>query len=366
MLSNYPTPINLSYFWNFGSLAGFFLLVQICTGLFLSFWYIPEVTFAYNSVNFITQEVVLGFFIRFLHSNGASFFFLVVYMHIGRALLYNSFSFPREKVWYSGMLLFILMILTAFLGYVLPWGQMSYWAATVISSLVSTIPVIGDSLLIFLWGGIGVDQPTITRIYGLHFLMPFIILLVVIIHILFLHENGSTNPISVLFIDWVPFNPYFIWKDISGLNFYFILFYIFLFFLPLILGHPDNFIPGDALITPTHIVPEWYFLPFYGILRSVPSKVGGVIILIFALLLLTILPAIQETNLKSINFRPLFGRFIYLFFINWLFLGWSGGQVIESPYFIICQFTTYAFFGILLVLIPFAEFLESLIFCNKF
>ena len=363
VIIEYPTPSNLSYFWNFGSLAGFFLFLQICTGLFLAFWYIPDATEAYNSVNIIMTDVRFGFLARFLHANGASFFFLVVYLHMGRALFFCSYTFPREKIWYSGMIIFLLMILTAFLGYVLPWGQMSYWAATVISTLVSTVPIIGNNLLIFLWGGMSIDKPTLTRIYGLHFLLPFIVLACVILHIVFLHEKGSSNPISVGYSDYIPFNPYFSWKDIQGVNFCIFIFYILIFFLPLLLGHSDNFIPGDALITPTHIVPEWYFLPFYGILRSVPSKVGGVLVLACALLTLFILPLWHDPFIKNIVFRPLFTRVMYLFYLNWFILGWSGGQPVESPFYSVCQFSTLTFFYILIGM-PWLEFYEDHI-CTK-
>jgi ubiquinol-cytochrome c reductase cytochrome b subunit len=287
-------------------------------------------------------------------------FFLTVYLHMCRALFYGSYTAPRQKVWYTGIIIFLLMIITAFLGYVLPWGQMSYWAATVITSLVSTIPVFGKHILIFLWGGISIDQPTLTRVYGLHFFLPFIIFAFVVIHIYFLHEHGSTNPLGFESLDYAPFHSYFILKDIHGVNIILILFYIFVFFYPNYLGHPDNYIPANPSVTPTHIVPEWYFLPFYGILRSVPNKTGGILLLIFALIVLSCLPLIHKPLLRSSVFRPVYVIFLYFFFAAWILLGWSGSKPIAYPYYEICQFSTLYYFLFFLVLTPFILIFEEI------
>ena len=279
----YPTPVNLSYFWNFGSLAAIFLLIQIISGLFLAMWYVPHVDHAFASIDFIMREVSFGWLARYSHSNGASFFFLFVYLHIGRAMYFGSYAYPRQRVWYTGMIIFLLMIVTAFFGYVLPWGQMSYWAVTVITNLVSVIPFFGKSILIFLWGGLAVDQPTLTRIYGLHFLLPFVIVCFVIFHVVLLHACGSNNPLGIRVPDYTSFYPYYVYKDIYG---YLVVSFVFIgvvCFFPNYLGHPDNWIPADPSVTPSHIVPEWYFLPFYGILRSVPNKVLGVLLLVLAI-----------------------------------------------------------------------------------
>ena len=299
----------------------------------------PTVEGAFESIDCIMRDVKYGWLIRHLHSNGASFFFLAVYIHMAKALFFGSYTNPRQKVWYTGIVIFLLMIVTAFLGYILPWGQMSYWAATVITSLVSTIPVVGDHLLIFLWGATSIDQPTLTRVYGLHFVLPFVIFAFVLIHIYFLHEHGSTHPLGFEPLDYAPFHSYFVLKDIHGVNLILVLFFIFVFFYPTYLGHPENYIQANPLVTPPHIVPEWYFLPFYGILRSVPNKVGGILLLVFAILMITVLPLIHKPLLRSSLFRPMYRIFLYWFFAAWILLGWSGSKPIAYPYYEICQIT---------------------------
>jgi ubiquinol-cytochrome c reductase cytochrome b subunit len=358
----YPTPINLNYLWNFGSLALYGLIIQIISGILLAFWYIPSIDLAFFSVEYIVREVEYGWLFRNLHANGASFFFFVVYVHMARSIYYGSYVYPREKVWYTGAIIFILMIATAFFGYILPFGQMSYWAATVISSLTSVIPFIGKNILLFLWGGISIEQPTLSRIYAAHFLFPFIIFVLVITHLVFLHEHGSNNPLGIKIYDFVPFHPYYTIKDIVTLIVSTIVYLIFVFYLPNYTMHSDNYIMANPDVTPTHIVPEWYFLPFYGVLRSVPSKVGGVLLLALALLLLVLFPLISYPLLRSGTFRPVFQIIFWVFVGSWLLLGWSGGNPISTPYYEICQISTILYFLFFLVLNPLNNYFEWLVY----
>jgi len=356
----YPTPSNLTYFYSFGALAGVALVIQLITGFFLVLYYIPSIHFAFEIGQFINRDILFGWLLRIAHANGASLFFVVVYFHIVRNLFFTSYIFPRAGVWYTGVILFLLLIITAFLGYVLPWGQMSYWAATVISSLISTIPAVGEQLLIFLWGGLVLDQSTLTRIFGLHYILPFVILALSSVHIFLLHQSGSTNPLVVKVEDTIPFHPYFTWKDLVIIWQTLFFFLFFVGFLPDLFGHPDNFIPANPGVTPLHIVPEWYFLPFYGILRSIPSKVGGVLLLASAILILFLLPTICNNLLvQGGRFRPVFQLLLALFFVAFLLLGWSGGQPIEEPFYSICQLTTlsyFLFFSLGLLLCRFTEY----------
>jgi ubiquinol-cytochrome c reductase cytochrome b subunit len=350
----YGTPKNLSYFWNFGSLALFALIIQFLTGIFLTFWYIPDINEAFNSVEFIMREVRKGWLIRYLHANGASFFFLVVYCHVFKNLYTLSFTEERMWTWFSGLLILLAMMFTAFLGYVLPWGQMSFWAATVITSLVSVIPKIGNDLLIFIWGGYGISQPTLTRVYGLHYLMPFIILFLFGLHMIFLHNTGSNNPLGFFIksADELSFFPYFVVKDLLGINIcLFLLFFVF--FNPNYVNHPDNYIPADPLKTPAHIVPEWYLLMFYGILRSVPNKLLGIIFLLSSLFLLFLLPLTIETKTTGTLFRPYYRRVFWFFVGTCLLLSWASGKSVEYPFFEICKITTFFYFFILGFLMPF-------------
>jgi len=362
---NYPTPINLSYLWNFGSISLFSLLIQIVSGFLLSLWYVPSVNLAFDSVEYIMREVNYGWFIRYLHSNGASLFFFAVYVHMARGMYYGSYIYPREKVWYSGFIMFLLMIVTAFFGYVLPWGQMSYWAATVISSLITVIPGVGIDLLSFIWGGIAVEQPTLTRIFGFHFILPFVILSLVIVHLVFLHEHGSNNPLGIKSVDNVSFYPYFFVKDVLGIYIATFILLIFVFFYPNALSHPDNYIPANPSVTPLHIVPEWYFLPFYGILRSVPNKAGGAILVIFALLLLGFLPLISRPIFRSGCFRPLFQVIFWLFIADYILLGWSGSNPVATPYYEICQAATVFYFAWFIILNPVVIKVEYIYFYVK-
>ena len=306
-LVDYPTPTILNYFWGFGSLAGFCLTVQIISGLCLSMHYTPHIDYAFNSVEHIMRDVNYGWLLRFTHANGASMFFIVVYIHMARGLFYSSFANPRAYVWYSGVVIFILMMATAFTGYVLPWGQMSFWGATVITNLFSAIPLIGKSVAQWLWGGFSVDNPTLNRFYTLHFVLPFIIAALVVLHIALLHEHGSNNPMGIdTDVDAVGFYPYFVWKDLFGLSIFITFFGVVVFFYPNTLGHPDNYIPANPLVTPAHIVPEWYFLPFYAILRAIPDKLGGVAAMGGAIAILFLLPSLYDPKILGPRFKPLY------------------------------------------------------------
>ena len=356
----YPVPINLSYWWNFGVLALICLVVQLITGIFLAMHYVPNAELAFSSVEHIMRDINNGWFIRYMHANGASMFFLVVYVHLFRGLYYGSYSYPRQLVWCTGVIILLIMILTAFMGYVLPWGQMSFWAATVITNLVSAVPYIGIDILNWLWGGYAVDNVTLNRFFSFHYLFPFILTGLVCVHIVYLHENGSNNKLGVIFAaDKVPFTPYFTIKDIFGIVIFFILFSYFIFFDPVYLGHPDNFIPANPLVTPAHIVPEWYFLPFYAILRSVPNKLFGVLLLLGSILVLLIFPFLIKTNISTGLLRPLYQKFFWLFFFDSILLGWIGGKAIEEPFYTLGQLFTIFYFIYFLVILPLLALLEE-------
>ncbi|MSO14050.1 cytochrome b [Rickettsiales endosymbiont of Trichoplax sp. H2] len=353
--ADYRVPKNLNYAWNFGSLAGIALLLQIVTGLFLAMQYTPHVKMAFDSVENIMRNVNYGWLLRYTHAVGASMFFASIYIHIGRGLYYGSYKSPREMVWFFGIFIFVATMATAFMGYVLPWGQMSYWGANVITNLFSAVPFIGDEIVVWLWGGFSVDNPTLNRFFALHFLLPFVIVGLVIIHIVALHVHGSNNPTGVEIKskkDSIPFHPYYTVKDFFGFGIFFMIYFYFVFFKPNVLGHPDNYIEANPLVTPAHIVPEWYFLPFYAILRSIPDKLGGVIAMFGAILILFALPWLDSCKVKSANYRPLFRIFTYLFFINFLILGYLGGEVAEEPYITFSQISTIWYFVHLLVILP--------------
>ncbi|RST63752.1 cytochrome b [Candidatus Aquarickettsia rohweri] len=353
--ADYRVPKNLNYAWNFGSLAGIALLLQIVTGLFLAMQYTPHVKMAFDSVENIMRNVNYGWLLRYTHAVGASMFFASIYIHIGRGLYYGSYKSPREMVWFFGIFIFVATMATAFMGYVLPWGQMSYWGANVITNLFSAVPFIGDDIVVWLWGGFSVDNPTLNRFFALHFLLPFVIVGLVIIHIVALHVHGSNNPTGVEIKskkDSIPFHPYYTVKDFFGFGIFFMIYFYFVFFKPNVLGHPDNYIEANPLVTPAHIVPEWYFLPFYAILRSIPDKLGGVIAMFGAILILFALSWLDSCKVKSANYRPLFRIFTYLFFINFLILGYLGGEVAEEPYITFSQISTIWYFVHLLVILP--------------
>ena len=352
---DYPTPRNLNYWWNFGSLAGFFLLVQIITGIILSMHYTAHVDHAFDSIEHIMRNVNHGWLIRYIHMNGASFFFIVVYIHIFRGLYYGSYKAPRELLWWLGILILLLMMATAFMGYVLPWGQMSFWGATVITNLFSAIPLIGDNITQWLWGGYSVDNPTLSRFYTLHFLLPFLIVGVVVLHIVALHTHGSNNPLGIDRKgpqDSIPFHPFYTIKDLFGLSFALTIFFAVVFFAPDFLGHPDNYIPADPLKTPAHIVPEWYFLPFYAILRAIPDKLGGVIAMFSAIFVLFLLPWLDTSKVRSATFRPIYKILFWIFLIDAIVLGWVGSKPAEGIYIIISRIATLYYFLHFLILLP--------------
>jgi quinol-cytochrome oxidoreductase complex cytochrome b subunit len=328
----YPTTINLNYLWGFGSLAGIVLVLQILTGVFLAMHYTPHVTLAFESVEHIMRDVNNGWFLRYVHSNGASMFFVVLYLHIGRGLYFGSYKYPRTLLWISGVVLFFLIMATAFMGYVLPWGQMSFWGATVITNLATAIPFIGEDIAQWLWGGYAIDNATLNRFFSLHYLVPFLIAGVSLVHLVLLHMEGSSNPLGIDNSYKIPFYPYFYLKDLFGLCLMGLFFSFFVFFAPNVLGHSDNYIVANALVTPTHIVPEWYFLPFYAILRSIPSKGLGVFMMIFSIILLVFLPLLDDSFFRSGRFRPLFKISFWIFIFNFVLLGWIGAKPVEEPF----------------------------------
>ena len=357
---DYPTPINLNYMWSFGSTAGMCLVIQIVTGIFLAMHYTPHIDLAFSSVEHIMRDVNNGWLIRYLHANGASMFFIVVYCHIFRGLYYGSYMYPREKLWISGVVLFLLMMATGFMGYVLPWRQMSFWGATVITNLFSAIPLAGPSIVEWLWGGFSVDNATLNRFFSLHYLMPFAIVGVTLAHLSLLHNTGSNNPLGInTNLDTIPFYPYFYVKDLLAFLLLIAFFSFFVFFYPNALGHSDNYIPANPLVTPAHIVPEWYFLPFYAILRSIPDKLGGVAAMGGAIVVLALLPIVNTSEIRSSKFRPIFGVAYWFFAANFLLLGWIGQKPVESPFIEVGMFATAFYFAFLLILLPLIGLIES-------
>ena len=365
-LIEYPTPSNLSYWWGFGSLAGICLVIQILTGIFLAMHYTPHVDYAFMSVEHIMRDVEGGWFLRYAHANGASMFFIVTYIHMFRGLYYGSYSSPRELVWCVGVIIFLLMILTAFIGYVLPWGQMSFWGATVITSLASAIPVAGDTIVTWLWGGFSVDNATLNRFFSLHYLLPFIIAGATIVHLAALHQYGSNNPLGINpLTDKVSFYPYFYFKDLVGWVAFAIFFSVFVYYYPNLLGHPDNYIPANPMSTPAHIVPEWYFLPVYAILRSIPNKIGGVLAIALVFICLLLLPFINTSQVRSSAFRPLHKKFFWIFAADCLLLGWIGALPVEDPYVTIGQIASVVFYMYFLIIIPFLGKFETYLIRSK-
>ena len=359
----YPVPSNITYSWNLGVSAGIMLIIQIITGIFLAMYYVPTAELAFISIRHILNDIDYGLMIRMYHASGSSVFFFIVYLHIFRGLYYGSFTYPRKLVWVSGVIILLIMIITAFIGYVLPWGQMSFWAATVITNLVSVIPLIGNDILFWLWGGFSVNDATLHRFFSLHYFFPFIILALVGVHLILLHEYGSNNILGVNFkIDLIPFNPYFIFKDIFSTL---ILLLIFNFYAikhkPAIID-ADNYILANSLVTPAHIVPEWYFKTFYAILRSVPDKLGGTILLILSILVLIIFPFLVNPKINSAYFRPFFKFFFWLFIMDFIILTWIGGKPIEEPYYLIGQFATLYYFLYFIIILPLLTKIENFIY----
>ena len=357
---DYPSPININYLWGFGSLAAIFLGVQILTGIFLAMHYTPHVDLAFLSVEHIMRDVEGGWWLRYAHANGASFFFIVVYLHIFRGLYYGSYHNPRELLWISGVAILLLMIITAFIGYVLPWGQMSFWGATVITSLASAIPVVGDSIVTWLWGGFSIDNATLNRFFSLHYLLPFIIAAVAIVHIAALHQYGSANPLGInSTVDKIPLYPYFIVKDAVVWVAFIMLFSFFLYFYPNTMGHPDNYIPANPMSTPAHIVPEWYFLWVYAILRSIPNKLGGVAAIALVFVCLFTLPFLSTSEIRSSNFRPFHKKLYWLLIADLMLLSWIGMMPVEEPFVLVGQLASVYFFVYFLVFVPLLGRLES-------
>nr|QJA26190.1 cytochrome b [Spodoptera frugiperda] len=360
-LIDLPSPSNISSWWNFGSLLALCLMIQIITGLFLTMYYSANIDMSFYSVNYICRNVNYGWLIRTLHANGASFFFICIYLHIGRGIYYESFNL--KLTWLVGVIILFLLMATAFMGYVLPWGQMSFWGATVITNLLSAIPYLGNMLVNWIWGGFAVDNATLTRFYTFHFLFPFIILMLTMIHLLFLHQTGSNNPLGMNSnLDKIPFHPFFTFKDLIG----FIILIFFLSFLsltnPYLLGDPDNFIPANPLVTPIHIQPEWYFLFAYAILRSIPNKLGGVIALVLSILILIILPFTFNKKIQGIQFYPLNQILFWSLIITIILLTWIGARPVEMPYIITGQILTLIYFSYFIINPILNKFWDKLIF----
>jgi len=354
-LYEYPTPRNLSYWWNFGSLAGIMLVVMIVTGIVLAMQYTPHADLAFDSVERIMRDVDYGWMLRYAHMNGASMFFAIVYIHLFRGLYYGSYKQPRELLWILGVIILILMIMTAFMGYVLPWGQMSYWAATVITNLFSAIPVVGQGIVTFLWGGFTVGNPTLNRFYALHYLLPFVILGVVLLHLIALHRFGSNNPLGIDMKgpqDTLPFHPYFTIKDLFGLTVFLLVYAFFVFYAPNFLGSADNYIPANPMQTPNHIVPEWYLLPYYAILRSVPNKLLGVILAFGSIFLMFLVPWLDTSPVRSARFRPIYKWVFWLLVIDVAALAWVGANPPEGLVVTVGQLATFYYFVHFLILFP--------------
>nr|YP_010839099.1 cytochrome b [Pachycondyla annamita]WGF22864.1 cytochrome b [Pachycondyla annamita] len=362
---NLPMPVNISYMWNFGSLLGLFLFVQIMSGFFLSMHYCPNINFAFFSIIHIMQNVKMGWLMHNIHMNGASLFFIFMYMHISRGMFYQSYNM-LSYTWMTGISILLISMATAFLGYVLPWGQMSFWGATVITNLISTIPYIGINVVQWIWGGFSINNSTLNRFFSLHFILPFIIMMMIILHLYFLHEKGSSNPLGTNSnLYKIPFNMYFIIKDLLGFNLIILFFMIMILEYPYNLSDPDNFIPANPMVTPIHIQPEWYFLFAYAILRSIPNKLGGVIALLMSILIFYILIIINFIKMSSLNFYfP--NQILYWFFLNnCIILTWLGSQPIEYPYMSLSQLFSFFYFLYFFINVTLMIFWEKIIFMNN-
>ncbi len=360
-LYEYPTPRNLSYWWNFGSLAGFMLIVMIGTGIFLAMQYTPSSLLAFDSVERIMRDVNYGWLMRYVHATGASMFFAIVYIHLFRGLYYGSYKRPRELVWMLGVIILLLMMATAFMGYVLPWGQMSYWGATVITNLFSAIPLVGHDIVTFLWGGFAIGDPTLHRFYALHYLLPFVIVAVVGLHMIALHTHGSNNPLGIDMKgpqDSIPFHPFYTIKDLFGLTIFLLIYAFFVFYAPNFLMNPQNYIPANPLLTPPDIVPEWYFLPFYAILRSVPDKLLGVTLLFSSILVLFVLPWLDTSPVRSARFRPVYNKVFWLLVIDVVALAYVGAHPPEGFVVTIGRIATFYYFLHFLILFPLIGWFE--------
>ncbi|MCM8737108.1 cytochrome b/b6 [Azospirillum sp. A1-3] len=359
--NHYPMPRNVNYLWAFGAIAGIMLVIMIASGLFLAMQYSSHTSLAFTSVERIMRDVNYGWLLRYVHANGASMFFIAVYIHMFRGMYYGSYKAPREILWILGVIIFLVMMGTAFMGYVLPWGQMSFWGATVITNLFSAFPIVGDPIVTLLWGGFSVDNPTLNRFFALHFLLPFVLLGLVILHTAALHVCGSNNPLGIEPKgpqDTVPFNPYVTVKDGFAVVIFLIIYAVFVFFMPNYMGHPDNYIPANPLVTPAHIVPEWYFLPFYAMLRAIPDKLGGVLAMFGSIALLAFLPWLDRSKIRSCKFRPVYRQFFWILAIDALILGYAGSQPAEGSWLLIARIGTAYYFFHFLILLPLLGKLE--------
>ncbi len=364
----YPMPRNLNYWWNFGSLAGIVLVILIFSGVFLAMQYQPSVNHAFDSIERIMRDVNYGWLMRYMHQTGSSLFFAIVYIHIFRGIYYGSYKSPREITWATGVFIFLTMMATAFMGYALVWGQMSFWAATAITNLFTAIPFFGENVTTWLWGGYSIDNPTLNRFFALHFLFPFIIVAIVVMHLIALHTTRSNNPLGIDLKsrqDWIPFHPYYTVKDLVGVGVFATVFAVLVFFLPDALSEPENYIPADPLVTPEHLVPEWYFLPYYAILRAVPdmgfvsAKLAGVIAMFGAPMIWLLLPWLDRSPVRSASFRPIHRIFFWVLVVNCFVLGWCGANVPEGMYLIVSRIATAYYFLHFLLVIPVVSLLEK-------
>nr|WNO18722.1 cytochrome b [Caprona alida alida] len=360
-LIDLPSPSNISSWWNFGSLLALCLIIQIISGLFLTMYYTANIELAFYSINYICRNVNYGWLIRTLHANGASFFFICIYLHIGRGIYYESFNL--KYTWMIGIIILFILMATAFMGYVLPWGQMSFWGATVITNLLSAIPYLGTMLVQWIWGGFAVDNATLTRFYSFHFLFPFLILMLTMIHLLFLHQTGSNNPLGINSnLDKIPFHPFFTFKDLIGTIIFMMMLIMLILINPYLLGDPDNFIPANPLVTPVHIQPEWYFLFAYAILRSIPNKLGGVIALVMSILILIILPFTFNKKIQGIQFYPINQMLFWIMVTIVILLTWIGARPVEDPFIIMGQILTLMYFSYFIINPMINKFWDNLIF----